>query len=112
MLPVNFVLDRHTVVFRTGEGTKLDAASGGRRVAFEIDGSDAATRTGWSVVIRGEVTEVTGPAELARLRELPLHPWAPCVRHRYVRILPAVLTGRRILASAAPGDEVRSWEQA
>jgi hypothetical protein len=26
VVPVNFVLDRHMVVFRTGEGTKLDAA--------------------------------------------------------------------------------------
>jgi uncharacterized protein len=44
--------------------------------------------------VRGEITEVTDPAELARLREL--RPWAPGARDRYVRILPAVLTGRRI----------------
>ena len=96
VLPVNFVLDHHTVVFRTGEGTKLDAASTGPRVAFEVDGTDAPARTGWSVVVRGEAVEVTEPAELARLRELSLHPWAPCAGHRYVRILPAALTGRRI----------------
>jgi uncharacterized protein len=95
-LPVNFILDRHMVVFRTEEGTKLDAASRGSRVGFEVDGTDAATRTGWSVVVRGEAVEVTDPEELARLRELPLQPWAPGNRHRYVRILPAVLTGRRI----------------
>jgi hypothetical protein len=47
-LPVNFILDRHMVVFRTEEGTKLDAASRGSRVGFEVDGTDAATRTGWS----------------------------------------------------------------
>ena len=59
VFPVNFVLDRHMVVFRTDEGTKLDAAAGGSRVAFEIDGIDAAARTGWSVVVRGEAVEVT-----------------------------------------------------
>jgi hypothetical protein len=53
VFPVNFVLDRHMVVFRTGEGTKLDAACRGRRVAFEIDGTDAAAHTGWSVLVRG-----------------------------------------------------------
>jgi nitroimidazol reductase NimA-like FMN-containing flavoprotein (pyridoxamine 5'-phosphate oxidase superfamily) len=93
---VNFVLDRHMVVFRTDEGTKLDAACRGRRVAFEIDGTDTAHRTGWSVLVRGEAIEVTGAAELVRLRKLPLNPWAPGAKTHYVRILPAVLTGRRI----------------
>jgi len=95
---VNFVLDRHMVVFRTDEGTKLDAACRGGRVAFEIDGTDAAARTGWSVLVRGEAIEVTDPAELARLRKLPLDPWAPGAKAHYVRILPAALTGRRIWA--------------
>ena len=103
VLPVNFVLDRHMVVFRTDEGTKLDAAIRGSRVAFEIDGTDAAANTGWSVVVRGEAVEVTDPAELARLRRLPLSPWAPGAKSRYVRILPAVLTGRRILPGG-PGS--------
>ena len=96
VLPVNFVLERHTVVFRSDEGAKLEAVSQGSRVAFEVDGIDAATRAGWSVVIRGEAVEVTDPAELARLRELPVHPWAPGAKAHYVRVLPAVLTGRRI----------------
>ena len=101
IFPVNFALDRHMVVFRTDEGTKLDAAARGSRVAFEIDGADEAARTGWSVLIRGEATEVTDPAELARLRKLRVSPWAPGTKARYVRILPAKLTGRRILAPPA-----------
>jgi uncharacterized protein len=126
VLPVNFVLDRHTVVFRTDGGTKLDTAVRGRRVAFEIDGTDEAARTGWSVLVRGEAVEVTDPAELTRLRQLPLHPWAPGAKTHYVRILPSVLTGRRISApggapdrggepkpggcSPAHDGEVRRWE--
>jgi uncharacterized protein len=102
VFPVNFVLDRHTVVFRTDEGTKLDAAARGSRVAFETDGADAAAHTGWSVVVRGEAVEVTDTAELARLRKLPLFPWAPGAKSRYVRILPATLTGRRIWRPAGP----------
>jgi nitroimidazol reductase NimA-like FMN-containing flavoprotein (pyridoxamine 5'-phosphate oxidase superfamily) len=104
VFPVNFVLDRHMVVFRTDEGTKLDAAIRGSRVAFEIDGTDAAAHTGWSVMVRGEAVEVRDPAELARLRRLPLSPWAPGAKSRYVRILPAVLTGRRILPPGDPGS--------
>ena len=98
VFPVNFILDRHTVVFRTEEGTKLQAAGRRSRVCFEVDGADAAAHTGWSVIVRGEVTEVTDPAELARLGELPLQAWAPGARDRYVRILPSALTGRRIAA--------------
>jgi nitroimidazol reductase NimA-like FMN-containing flavoprotein (pyridoxamine 5'-phosphate oxidase superfamily) len=98
IFPVNFVLDHHMVVFRTDEGTKLDTAIAGRRVAFEVDRADAAARTGWSVVVRGEAVEVTDSAVLARLRKLPLEAWAPGAKSHYVRILPAVLTGRRIRA--------------
>ena len=99
VFPVNFVLDQHTVVFRTEAGTKLHAASGGSRVCFEADGTDAVARTAWSVIVRGEITEVTDEAELARLRELPLRVWGPGARNHYVRILPARLTGRRIAAT-------------
>jgi uncharacterized protein len=102
VFPVNFVLDRHMVVLRTDEGTKLDAAISGSRVAFEIDGADLTARTGWSVVVRGEAVEVTDTAELARLRKLPLDPQAPGARAHYVRILPAALTGRRISAPQRP----------
>ena len=57
----------------------------------------------WSA---GEAIEVTDPDELARVRELPLYPWAPGAKTHYVRILPASLTGRRI---AVPGDAPSHW---
>ena len=105
-LPVNFLLDQHTVLFRTDEGTKLDVAVRGARVAFQIDGVDEATRTGWSVLVRGEATEITDPAELARVGRLPLYPWAPGAKGHYIRILPTLLTGRRI---ALPDDAPWDW---
>ena len=99
VFPVSFVLDRHTVVFRTEPGTKLHAAGRGSLVCFEADGPDATGRAGWSVIVRGEIAEVTDPAELARLRALALRVQAPGARDHYVRILPAVLTGRRIVSA-------------
>ena len=104
VFPVNFVLDRHMVVFRTDEGTKLDIAARRGKIAFEVDRVDATAHTGWSVLIRGEAAEVTDPAELARLHKLPLSPWAPGAKSRYVRILPAKLTGRRISVPGDPAD--------
>ncbi len=98
VFPVNFIFDSYMVVFRTDEGSKLDAACRGSQVAFEIDGIDAATRTGWSVLVRGEAVEVTDASELQRLSEIIPAPWVPGARAHVVRILPAVVTGRRILA--------------
>ena len=94
VFPVNFTLDRHTVVFRTEAGTKLHAASRGSRACFEADRADTVASTGWSVIVRGEITEITDRAELARLGKLLV--WGPGARTHYVRILPAQLTGRRI----------------
>jgi nitroimidazol reductase NimA-like FMN-containing flavoprotein (pyridoxamine 5'-phosphate oxidase superfamily) len=102
--PVNFVIDRHTVLFRTDEGTKLKIAGIGGRVAFEIDATDQDTRAGWSVLVRGEAVEVTDPDELTRVRKLALVPWAPGPKNRYVRILPSSLSGRRISPLSAASD--------
>ena len=103
VFPVNYVLDRHTVVFRTGAGTKLHAASRGSRVCFEADGADAAAGIRWSVIVRGEITEVTDQAEHARLAGLPLRAWVAGAGDHYLRILPAALTGRRITAAGDRG---------
>jgi uncharacterized protein len=107
VLPVNFIVDNHTLLIRSALGTKLDVLARGDKVAFEVDRIDAASGTGWSVLVRGEAIEVTDPEELARLRALPLHPWAPGPKHHFLRILPAVVTGRRIAAvdpAAERGD--------
>jgi uncharacterized protein len=52
------------VVFRTDPGSKLDAAAERELVAFDVDAADEATRTGWSVVVRGALAEVSDPGDL------------------------------------------------
>ena len=61
IFPVNYVFDQDLVVFRTDPGSKLDAAIERESVAFEVDATDEATRTGWSVVVRGILAEITDP---------------------------------------------------
>jgi hypothetical protein len=95
IFPVNFVVDRGTVVFRTAEGTKLAAAVLGRGVAFEIDGLDDAERQAWSVVIKGRAVEVERLQELFDVQGLPLFPWHASPKHRFVRIEPVEISGRR-----------------
>lgn len=68
VVPVDYLLDEGTVVLRTDEGTKLDAALRGETVAFEIDVVDDTKGTGWSVLVRGRAVEVCNPAELERVR--------------------------------------------
>jgi nitroimidazol reductase NimA-like FMN-containing flavoprotein (pyridoxamine 5'-phosphate oxidase superfamily) len=96
ILPVNYAYVDGAVVFRTGEGTKLRAASGGSILAFEVDSYDVVARTGWSVLVIGRAAEITDPAELERLRALGLAPWANGTKTHYVRLEPELLTGRRI----------------
>jgi uncharacterized protein len=96
IFPVNYILDQDLVIFRTDPGSKLDAATEREQVAFEVDAVEEATRTGWSVVVRGTLAEVTDPAQLERLRTLPLYPWAPGEKTRYVRVQPLRVSGRRI----------------
>jgi nitroimidazol reductase NimA-like FMN-containing flavoprotein (pyridoxamine 5'-phosphate oxidase superfamily) len=106
IFPVNYVFDRDLVVFRTDPGSKLDAATERESVAFEVDATDEATRTGWSVVVRGSLAEITDPYQLSRLRDLPLYPWAPGEKSRYVRVRPLKISGRRI---AIPEDLPPIW---
>jgi nitroimidazol reductase NimA-like FMN-containing flavoprotein (pyridoxamine 5'-phosphate oxidase superfamily) len=106
IFPVNYVVDGDLIVFRTDPGSKLDTATERESVAFEVDAVDGATRTGWSVVVRGVLAEVTDPTDLARLRALPLYPWAPGNKTRYVRVRPVKVTGRRI---RIPDDLPFTW---
>lgn len=96
VFPVLYALLDGDVVFRTAPGEKLIAAALQREVVFEIDEYDVASRTGWSVNVRGTAEEIEDPAERANAEALDLQPWAGEVRDRYVRIRTVEMTGRRI----------------
>ena len=96
IFPVNFVIDDGTVVFRTGAGSKLEAAINHAPVAFECDGFDQDRKAGWSVVLRGIAELVTNSTEVARLREMPLAPWAAGDKPNYIRVHGKQITGRRV----------------
>jgi len=95
IFPINHVVDRGTIVFRSGAGTKLAGAILGRYVALEIDGAAADGRSVWSVVVKGTAHEVDHIAEGFRADELPLFPWTAEPKPNFVRIEPELVTGRR-----------------
>jgi len=98
ILPVNHVMDRQSVAFRTGVGSKLAGASMGYPVTFEVDGFDARGETGWSVIIHGEAEVVEDDAEVARLTALGPRGWDGGDRPYWVRIRPLSITGRQLPA--------------
>ena len=95
IFPINYVVDRGTVVFRTAEGTKLAASVLGAGVAFEADGYDGAAGEAWSVVVKGFAIEIEQLHDYFDALDLPLFPWHAGRKQRFIRIQPVAITGRR-----------------
>lgn len=104
---MNFALVDGLIVLRTAADTTTARKVNDAIVAFEADDLDAATSSGWSVVVTGRSTLVTDPRLIARYQEVPLEPWAPGTRDQFVTITTEVVEGRRIsraAASTGPGQ--------
>lgn len=109
VLPVNHVMDGANPVFRTARGSKLSAAEGQDLVAFEADGYDERTKSGWSVLVNGRADAVYDEAEIQRLSRLGLHPWAAAVdRPFWIRIRPTSISGRQTPGAGSAGQESTS----
>ncbi|MCU1519877.1 MAG: uncharacterized protein JWM13_1976 [Arthrobacter sp.] len=95
LFPVNYKVDHGTLVFRTGAGTKFDAAVGETPVALEADGVDAESGVAWSVVVKGQATAVSRTEEVLDTVGLLLFPWEAGRKDHFIRIVPTSVTGRR-----------------
>ena len=95
IFPVNFVVDRGGIVFRTAAGLKL-AAARQRWVAFEADGVDADQRSVWSVVVTGKAEPVDEKSDLISAARLPLVPYQSGKKPWLLRIAAESVSGRRI----------------
>ncbi|MFQ4149435.1 pyridoxamine 5'-phosphate oxidase family protein [Arthrobacter sp. LAPM80] len=95
IFPINFTVDHGTVVFRSGEGTKLTSSLGGTPVALEADGVDQDSGVAWSVVIKGEATDIVAINDVLDTVGLPLFPWEAGHKDHFIRITPTSVTGRR-----------------
>lgn len=97
IFPLNFVVDRGTLVFRTAAGTKVLGALSGTPVALEADGYDAGTARAWSVVVKGRARAITEIDDLVDTVDLPLFPWQGGNKGQFIRIHPDLVTGRRFV---------------
>jgi nitroimidazol reductase NimA-like FMN-containing flavoprotein (pyridoxamine 5'-phosphate oxidase superfamily) len=100
IIPVNHVLLGHRIVIRTARGALLHEALMNRPLAFEVDGFDPETRTGWSVLVQG----LAEPAHDLDPDELGLLPWADAIDRDHVVVLwPEDVNGRQIVRVEADG---------
>jgi hypothetical protein len=99
IFPVNYTTDHGTVIFRTGSGTKLQAALAEFPVAMEADGVNPETGVAWSVVIRGKAEVLTKTDDVLSTFSLPLFPWQAGKKDHFVRVVPATISGRRFIVA-------------
>ena len=101
IVPVNYVVDGESIVFRTSAYSLLGQHDwGSSTVAFEVDELDPVARSGRSVVVRGGAERIEDSDEVDGIAwTTDPSPWAGGLRRQYVRIRYAELTGRAV------GDE-------
>lgn len=104
VLPVNYCLDGHNIVFRTSPDGRLAHATNNVVVAFEVDSIDVESWTGWSVVVTGVASPLTSPSDVVRAGQLGLVSWLGEERDHFVQIVPGLVTGRHlhVAPAAAP----------
>ena len=73
-------------------------------MALEIDAFDDAAA--YSIVVKGKAAWVDSPEEVAIADALPLTPWIPTLKMRWVRIWPDDVTGRAFHRGAEPTADV------
>jgi len=91
--PITYVVDKKTIVFRTGPGTKLVELTINDNVVFEIDNWD--DTEGYSVIIHGTAEQLDTMGEIDQAKTLELQSLFPTERPRYVRITPKRVSARR-----------------
>lgn len=101
---MNFAVADGLILLRMAAGTTVARKAHEVIVAFEADDLDAATSSGWSVVVTGRATRVTEPELITRYQEVLLVPLARGERDQFVTITTEVVEGRRVHRAARSTD--------
>ncbi len=92
IFPINYAVDGTKIYFRTAPGSKLDDLVQHPHLALEIDALEEGGA--YSVVVKGRAEVLEAPSEIDAAAALPLTPWVPSLKLRWVRIRPSEVTGR------------------
>ena len=94
VLPVNAAVKAEKVIFRVLAGSLIAAAGHGAMVAFESDEIDLTAESGWSVLVRGSLWDITDTPTASAWDELTVRSWAPGRPGRWMCVEPSTVTGR------------------
>jgi uncharacterized protein len=103
IFPVNYVVQRRTILFRTAEGTKLVSTAINNRVVFEADDHNAAE--GWSVIVQGTARSLRTNEEIEDAERAQVLSWTTSEKTHYVRVIPEMVTGRRFQFGSPPMEK-------
>jgi hypothetical protein len=106
--PACHLIDGKYVIIGTDAGSLVFASSrpgGGPVLAYEADVIDPLSCLGWSVVVVGSARRVTDPGRVAAYQQA-LAPWIAGADDQVIEIPTDVITGFRLLAGEAAGDEI------
>jgi uncharacterized protein len=95
ILPVNYLFDDGSVIFRTHAGSQLSGLDGAS-VAFEVDDHRPLWHSGWSILAHGTLQRITDENDAERLRRGPLRSWAWRSADLWFRMSIDAISGRRI----------------
>jgi len=97
ILPVNYVINNDSIIFRTVPGGEIFHHALESICAFEIDETDEFFESGWSVVAVGRL-ELATDEDFASMRygKLP-EPWAGGNRSMFLRLRCEQVSGRRVI---------------
>jgi hypothetical protein len=93
IFPVNYAVQRRTILFRTAEGTKLVSTAINNRVLFEADDHNVAE--GWSVIVKGYARLLRTNEQIEDAERAQVLPWTRSEKTHFVRVIPEMVTGRR-----------------
>jgi nitroimidazol reductase NimA-like FMN-containing flavoprotein (pyridoxamine 5'-phosphate oxidase superfamily) len=115
IVPLNYVVDGASIVFRTAPYSMVGTHDWPRPVAFEIDRLDVDKQRGWSVIVRGTLRRVEDPDEIESLAVVAdPAPWAGGMRRAYFRLLWSEITGRVVGEELLPARDISNdsrWQR-
>ncbi len=94
IVPMNYTVADGIIWFQTASDSSLARESCDQRVLVEIDQIDAASHTGWSVVVSGVASCLPSERDPGLLANL--HVWPQGPRDLLLQVEPQELTGRRL----------------
>ncbi len=96
VLPVNYIVDDHRVVFATEASSILAAAINFDVACLEIDDHDVLDHTGWSVLVTGQLRELSAHEVTEATRDRPLPTWREMPAPQVVALSIDMVSGRRL----------------